>query len=314
MKVRRLDKSLLGVDVSILRRIKYSQPQRRFLFEGSLQAYPSTFLLGSDFSMSNAVQAIGFRLADGTDAVGIVNRFDKTLGSLSNPKFFALAPSQQLDVNLDDSVTLSSPLEVAYTTAGDNLTYSFYIKPATAGLLRVQYWLGDSSLGAPIVDFEVPITQEQVDLDQPVLVEPNFYVLSGNSDLFVRFSGVNLKGSATLPYFSSAILPYKEVQINGHVEYITANLSPLFIGCSYAVNTSQSASGVTLTVGDRFRDSFEVFDAGGTFSVGKPCYVDFTAFGQGIKALSTSKDYYKFYYDGAQWRFLDVSTKDGGVV
>lgn len=72
----------------ILSKLTYDEPTDTLIADASFQTKPSTVYLWSAFGMSNAVQAVGFRLADGTDALGIVNRFDKNGGTLSNPKFF----------------------------------------------------------------------------------------------------------------------------------------------------------------------------------------------------------------------------------
>ncbi|MFO4711781.1 hypothetical protein V5H05_09545 [Vibrio cholerae] len=292
-----------GNDAKVLDKLSYDEPTDTIIADSSLQVKPSTVYLGSAFGMSNAVQAVGFRLADGTDALCLVNRFDKDGGSYSNPRFFALGQSSTLNVNLVDNVIMSEPIEVSYTTAGDNLTYSFEIKPASAGRLRAQYWLGEDNSGAPVVDFYRDVTQAEVDSGQPVMVEPNFYVLKGGSKLFVRFTGVDLKGNGTQPWFRSKILPYKEVAINGHVEYVTTNIT-VFIGCDYAVNTSNGNK--RLTVPLTFTDKFRVYDHRGVFTSSKKCIVDFSVFGQGeVEMVNVGDDIEFFHEKGNGWFLID---------
>ncbi len=221
--------------IAALSKISYDEATDKLTIDASAQVKPSTMYLGSAFSMSNAVQAVGFRLADGTDALSIVNRFDPDGGSYSNPRFFALGPAEYLTVSESLTHVMPSPVEVKYTTAGNNLTYSFQILPASAGKLRVQYWLGENDTGSPVVDFNHTVTQAQVDSGQPVSVEPNFYVLAKNSKLFVRFSGINLRGGNIVPWFKSKVLPYKEVTLNNHVELVSDS-QVIFIGCDYAVD------------------------------------------------------------------------------
>ncbi|WP_114716346.1 hypothetical protein [Vibrio cholerae] len=292
-----------GNDAKVLGKLSYDEPTDTIIADSSLQVKPSTVYLGSAFGMSNAVQAVGFRLADGTDALCLVNRFDKDGGSYSNPRFFALGKSSTLNVNLVDNVVMQSPIPVSYTTAGDNLTYSFEVKPAGAGRLRAQYWLGEDDEGAPVVDFFRDVTQAEVNSNQPILVEPNFYVLKGSSKLFVRFSGIPLKGNGTQPWFRSKILPYKEVAINGHVEYVTTNIT-VFIGCDYAVNTSNGNKRLTVPV--TFTDKFRVYDHRGVFASNKKCIVDFSAFGQGeVEMIHKGDDLEFFYEKGNGWFFID---------
>ncbi|UYF10806.1 hypothetical protein 12VC501_gene0005 [Vibrio phage 12VC501] len=295
-----------GGDSQLMSKLRYDEPTDTIIADSSLQVKPSTVYLGSAFGMSNAVQAVGFRLADGTDALCMVNRFDQDGGSYSNPRFFALGQSSMLNVNLVDTTVMTSPIEVSYTTAGDNLTYSFEIKPASAGRLRVQYWLGEDDLGAPVVDFHRDITQAEVDANQPVLVEPNFYVLAGASKLFVRFSGVDLKGNGTQPWFRSKVLPFKEIDIGGHVITLSAS-QDIFVGCDYGVDTN--ANSVVLTVPIEFKNKFRVFDLRGYFNR-YACTVSFMAFNQGTVEMVNAWDDIEFFHvDGDGWWLRDNQAK-----
>ncbi|EPC6134687.1 hypothetical protein ACR0WA_000544 [Vibrio cholerae] len=283
-----------GNDAKVLDKLSYDEPTDTIIADSSLQVKPSTVYLGSAFGMSNAVQAVGFRLADGTDALCLVNRFDKDGGSYSNPRFFALGQSSTLNVNLVDNVIMSEPIEVSYTTAGDNLTYSFEIKPASAGRLRAQYWLGEDDEGAPVVDFHRDITQAEVDSGQPVMVEPNFYVLKGGSKLFVRFTGIDLKGNGTQPWFRSKILPFKEAQFSGHCDYmdINTNVRP-YIGGTYFARTN--LGNIDVVVDETFRDTFTIVDYLNEFTGTRYAQVDFSAFGQRSVRLSNAGDSVEFF-------------------
>ncbi|EJL6357304.1 hypothetical protein NMR53_003254 [Vibrio cholerae] len=281
-------------EYELLKKLNYDKEKDTIVADASLQVKPSTVYLGSAFGMSNAVQAVGFRLADGTDALCLVNRFDKDGGSYSNPRFFALGQSSTLNVNLVDNVIMSEPIEVSYTTAGDNLTYSFEIKPASVGRLRAQYWLGEDDEGAPVVDFHRDITQAEVDGGQPVMVEPNFYVLKGGSKLFVRFTGVDLKGNGTQPWFRSKILPFKEAQFSGHCDYmdINTNVRP-YIGGTYFARTN--LGNINVVVEPTFKDTFTIVDYLNEFTGTRYAQVDFSAFGQRPVRLSNAGDSVEFF-------------------
>ncbi|HFG2023323.1 TPA: hypothetical protein ACGF6J_000731 [Vibrio cholerae] len=284
-----------GNDAKVLGKLSYDEPRDIIVVDASVQSKPSTFLLGPQFSMSNAVQAVGFRLADGTDALCMVNRFDQDGGSYSNPRFFALGESRTLNVNLDSSVVMQSPIPVGYTTAADNLTYSFEVMPASSGRMICEYWLGDDDSGAPIVDFHRDITQSEVDSNKPILVEPNFYLLAGSSQLFVRFTGVDLKGNGTQPWFRSKVLPYKEVQFSGHCEYMDANTPNrrLYVGGRYFASVSQG--NVPITVPEEFKDTFTITDLGNNFRGNLYAEVDFSAFGQYKFRLVNALDDVEFF-------------------
>ncbi|MCG9962326.1 hypothetical protein, partial [Shewanella cutis] len=214
---------------------KYDKERDRTISKSPLELQSNALFFGKDFGLSNGVNAIGAKLADNKNGLVLINRFDPANGSYSNPKFYSLGKSKQLDVNLNATVVMDSPINVNYTTNGNNLTYSFIIMPASAGRMRVQYWLGNDDTGSPVVDFNVDITQHQVDTSQQVVVKPNFYIIEGGTPLFVRFSGIKLKGNGTIPWFVSNILPYKEVTINGHVEHVKADMD-VVIGCDYALD------------------------------------------------------------------------------
>lgn len=80
---------------------------------------------------------------------------------------------------------------------------------------------------------------------------------------------------------------------------------------TYAVDTS--AGVVTLDVDAAIGyKSFVVFDADQNFNQNS-CIVDFGGT-QGAATLQSKNDGYMFYWDGAQWRYLDLNTKNGGIV
>ena len=306
--------------------ITWDSDRRRATLEGSFEVLPSSFYMG-EFSLSNGVQAVMYTLADGTKAVGIVNRFDPISGSISNPKFFALGAQSDLNVNTLSDLTIDTsvtPFTLQYSTFGDNLTYDFNFIPATAGTFRAEYWMGTDETGNKIFDEQRIVTQAEVDAGLPIaFAVGNPYILEQGTQLFVKFTGINFKGGTvvggpfdgqTIPYFVSKILPYRQIQLNGHVEFVTTDVNPVYIACDYEVDTSSTTNGLTMTVPLNFKDTFYVSDSAQSFTPTKPCKVDFSAFGQGQAVLQTSKDAYKFYYDGSQWRFKDLDTKSGGVV
>ncbi|AJF40815.1 hypothetical protein AVV29_gp047 [Vibrio phage phi 3] len=297
----------------LAKKLSYDPVRDMIIGDASLQVKPSTVYLGSAFGMSNAVQAIGFRLADGTDALCLVNRFDQDGGSYSNPKFIALGQSSVLNVNLIDTTILTEPVQVGYT-AGDKLTYSFEVKPASSGRLRAQYWIGDDDTGAPVVDFHRDITEDEVASGQPVVVESNFYILAKGSKLFVRFSGVDLKGSSTLPWFRSKVLPYKEVTLNKHTEVVKEGQT-IFIGCDYLwYGDWSSPTPPQFIIPSTFKDSF-TFTDGSELGLTDRIAIDFTAHNQGVFHLRQARDSFTFFYkesnegQGSGWYWLCLNTK-----
>ena len=295
----------------------YNGETRLGKFDGSLEVLPSTFYIGK-FSLSNGVQAVAFTLADGTKALGLVNRFDSQLGTLSNPKFFALGAQTTLAVNTVSTSVIPDGFMLQYTTAGDNLTFDFDFIPDTAGMFKAEYWIGTDTTGNKIFDEVRTVTQAEVDAGNPIpFTVGNPYLLEVGTNLFVRFTGIDFKGDAAtgLPYFVSKVLPYKEVTINGHVEHVTIanNGETIFIGCDYATDTSGGA--ITRPVPLAFTDKFVVYDYKGTITATNKVIIDFSAHGQPNFELVNKDDHCEFFYiDGDGWYVNDIKGSQIGRV
>ena len=292
----------------------YDTETRRGKFDGSIEVLPSTFYMG-EFALSNGVQAVAFKLADGTNALGLVNRFNPLLGTISNPKFFALEAQDTLVIEGVSTGVIADGFTLQYITSGDNLTFDFDFVPATSGMFKAEYWIGLDDTGNKIFDEVRKVTRAEVDAGLPVAFQVgNPYLLEAGTNLFVRFTGIDFKGnSATgLPYFVSKILPYKEITINGHVEHVDGNVNPIFIGCDYAVNTSAGAA--TLTVPSSFTSKFRVYDYAGTFNSTNKCTVDFSAFGQGLVSMIHKDDDIEFIYVNGEWWLNDIKGQNRSKV
>ena len=305
--------ALTDKEKSVLSQLSYDDTDDTITAAASIQVKASSLYLSDPFRLSNGVQAVAYTLADGTDAIGLVNRFG-TGGSRSNPNFFALGQQENLEVNLVSTQTLTGEITVPFTTLGDNLTADFMFRPATVGRLLFEMWLGTDETGAKIFDEYREVTQGEVDSAQPVsFVVGNKYLLNQGTEIFVKFSGIDLFGSDTIPYFVSQVHPFTQVQINGHVES-PAGDQTIFIGCDYETDTSGTTNGLTLTVPLQFTDTFYVNDANNSFSVAKPCNVDFSAFGVGLGVLQTSGDRFKFWHNGSIWMRRNLNTNEAEAV
>ncbi len=293
----------------------YDEETRRGKFDGSIEVLPSTFYMG-EFSLSNGVQAVAFTLADGTKALGLVNRFNPQLGTISNPKFFALGAQTTLAVNTVSTGVIPDGFTLQYTTAGNNLTFDFDFIPATAGMFKAEYWIGTNDSGNKIFDEMRSVTQEEVDAGNPIpFTVGNPYLLEASTNLFVRFTGIDFKGNAAtgLPYFVSKILPYKEITVNGHVEHVTSNVNPIYIGCDYAVDASGGTK--TITVPLAFTDKFVVYDYKGAITPTNKVAIDFSAHGQPSFEMIHKDDHCEFFYiDGDGWYVNDIKGSQMGRV
>jgi len=207
---------------------------------GSIQTGPSSLLLGPNFRLSNGVYAVAFKLGDGSDAIGVNSPYD--VNGSTDPFYYKFEARQDLTINALSNLTINAaatPYTIQYQTFGDNLTYDFMFIPASAGEMRVRYWLGASDSGDLIFDEIRDVTQAEVDAGLPVAFNVgNKYILPQSTNLFAKFEGVNLKGGVvsggpfdgqTLPYFVSQVHGYTKVSLAtfGFMDYNnTADVIP----------------------------------------------------------------------------------------
>ena len=150
--------------------------------------------------------------------------------------------------------------------------------------------------------------------DQPVAAPDNIGFYS-----VIRLNGVPLQARAgdfdiSRPYAVGRIRVTESKPIAlreeiGAVFYTSADADALKSG-EYPVETDGGPVTLTVDVSEGI-ESFLVFDATSNFNV-NACTVDFGA--QGPAVLNLKNDMFKFFWDGTQWRYLEVQTKAGGIV
>ena len=123
---------------------------------------------------------------------------------------------------------------------------------------------------------------------------------------FLVKSGTN----TALPWLSLVLATYEDIEVVSATKLITESFTMRYAG-DYEVDTT--AGDIVITIPSNFKQAFNVSDANQSFNPTRSCTVSFGGT-QGDAVLQTSKDAYKFYCDGSQWRFKDLNTKDGGVV
>lgn len=103
---------------------------------------------------------------------------------------------------------------------------------------------------------------------------------------------------------------YADKDVMAGVDFITSDIT-ITHAATYAIDTTAGQVNINVSSGASY-SSFVVFDASQNFNTNS-CVVDFGGV-QGTATLQTKNDSYLFYYDGSQWRYLDLNTKNGGVV
>lgn len=153
-------------------------------------------ILGKDGArISTAGRALLFNDARERPALYAEYHYDDT-GS-TEPTYWlfgSLIPKAYASPDNDGTI-FQSPSEMTFVGAGGNtMTHSFWLTPATTGILRVQSWEGLDDTGAVLIDSLFPIgvgalnTELEIMLPAPVITE------SGDLQ-FVRFTGVDLYGA-----------------------------------------------------------------------------------------------------------------------
>jgi len=185
---------------------------------GSIATGNNSMYIGSTRT-SNGVKALSYTLAEGITAVGLNVEYDAT--GTKEPFYYKLGSEDELVVNNVQDQTLSDPFTLPFSTFGDNQTKGFTVIPAEVGTLRVQYWLGNDDTGTLIFDESMDI--QAGDVGSAFDYEAgNPYILDVGTDIFVKFSGIQLKGGEvvdggspffgqTLIYFTSLIQPFVRI-------------------------------------------------------------------------------------------------------
>lgn len=193
------------------------------------QVSNGTLLVGPGLRMSNAVGSIGLEMPGNQNALSLQVLYDQN--GNTKPFYPSLAAEQTLDVNLLFDAQMPDPYELQYTTFGNNLTNDFIFRAATAGTVRVRYWLGTDDTGTLIFDERRVINANELN-DDITFGIGNEYLLPQGTQLFVRSEGVTLLGTVVddpgspfdgenLLYFRSLIQPYTEIDFmsSGDVEH-----------------------------------------------------------------------------------------------
>lgn len=179
----------------------------------SLRTAPGTLFLGAGgASISSGSHVLNFTDADLELSYVVDVKYDDT-GS-TNPIIFDLGT--RIVTNIADvfSSTLADPQDMQFNAAGNTLTRSYSVRPATVGELRIQAWAGTLDTDPVIID---QITTVEIgDIGtvlEVVLTNPTLSV--AGDDILVRFSGIQLDGGLqTSGLFNGQTVPFLDADIH----------------------------------------------------------------------------------------------------
>lgn len=136
-------------------------------------------------------------------------------------------------------------------------------------------------------------------------------IAKGNQDAAYTFLQVRPAASdPTTRYLKIKFRLFTDEDVMSGVLF-TTNSQVVRYAATYAVDTTAGVVNLTVDAGIGYK-SFVVFDASQNFQ-SNSCLVNFGG-AQGTATLQTKNDSYLFYWDNTQWRYLDLNTKNGGVV
>lgn len=159
---------------------------------GSKEVNSGSLFLGQDGAkISSGSQILGFSGANGQDALIVGANYDDT-GSRS-PDFFVLSDRVTLPLATVFDTPLAPPHSYTLTTTSDELFIAYSFRPAEAGELRVEVFLGTDDTGPVIVNSYHTILVG--DVGNLLTVETgNDILIDSAQDIFVRATGVSLFG------------------------------------------------------------------------------------------------------------------------
>ena len=158
---------------------------------GVIQSGPTGQRLGPDFSLANGMQTLQLTLGDGTKALVVAREYDDT-GSMELVSY-DLGAIEDFNINTANTQAFTDPHEFMYTTTLDTVISNVEFIPNEAGTLRLQAWAGTDATGRVLFDETRVVTSAEVGT-VTAFNRGNDYISPAASNIFVRLSGIALRG------------------------------------------------------------------------------------------------------------------------
>jgi hypothetical protein len=111
-------------------------------------------------------------------------------------------------------------------------------------------------------------------------------------------------------YRATRLRPYDERPL--YDASLISGFDTIFLGGIYIVDCTAGEANITVSR-DQGMTAFRIHDFGSTFSNSNPCNLLFGGT-TGTFKLRHAKDSYEFYWTGANWRYIDLNSGQGGLV
>lgn len=230
--------------------------------------------------------------------------------------------SQRVDYNVQSTVGVNNSvfaqdIKCSEVIAPDDwLFYYVRVGGANAPIVYQQIITGQTLASGDIFhwDFDHPLEGRA-----ETVVTSQMWIAKGDQDAPKKLLRVYASSDDdTRRYVKVYYRLFVDSDVSSGITPINAVTDPLLnthkvrYPSSYAVDTTSGAVTMPVNANTSF-NSFEVFDSNQSFSNSNPCTVQFPA-PHGNAVLQTKNDHFLFYKDGSTWKYLDMATKDGGVV
>jgi|26BtaG_2_1085354.scaffolds.fasta_scaffold01468_7 hypothetical protein len=158
----------------------------------SKEVSSGSILLGQDGAkISSASQVLGFTGAGGNTALIPIQSYNDTGSSI--PRVVDLGSRITLPLTNVFDTQLPAPQTYTVATTNDELFVGYSFRPAEAGNLRVEIFLGTDDTAPQIADTYHTITAGQIGTEVSIDIG-NDVLISNNQDIFVKASGIDLFG------------------------------------------------------------------------------------------------------------------------
>lgn len=182
---------------------------------GSIRTNNGSYKFRNGSSISSAGATVAFR--NNTGVVGTAA--GQSVGE-ARCNYFKWTETTEgsSNFNTKSDQTIITPFQIAAQATGDFITVDFEIIPAEEGRLRVELFKGSNDSGESIYDQSKTFESGDVDTVQRFSLG-NPYILSTGEPVFIRMSGISLKGGSAnasdllpegtvTPFYKSITYPY----------------------------------------------------------------------------------------------------------
>ncbi len=222
-----------------------TQTADRLVTTMPVETPPEGLVLGGGQTISAGTRVVNFQAVDGDTAYASGVFWSDGTGT-SQPFYIAFEATADTVISDVADTDLTDPQTLAFPAPGTGtFTTRYTVTPVEAGTLRVESYLGSSAIDTnKVVDNSFTIAPGDVG-NATELTVPNPQAYRGTDQVFVRLSGVRLRGGLqTSGTFNGQVVPAISARLatTTNVEFTDENI----IG-QHFVDAIQTQEGISIT-------------------------------------------------------------------